>query len=269
VAVEPGWYPDPAGSSELRFWDGNSWTSQTAAPVPPTVTAPPTFSPPHYPPETAPYGQAPAGGTYGQPQIAPYGFPGQQPRKRSRLTVLLVVLGSVVGLGVIAAIITGVVNHQKDKSIYDRTSIAMPQTLQGLTKAGGSAADTVNDLTSSIPFPGAHLGGLYQKPDGTRAAVLIIGKIQLSSARETTELQHAETGFHSSQTQKNLAPTAFHNVDPGPLGGKMRCTTWTIQTVRATTCFFADAGAFGTMVLPTPDADAFAVRLRSGIEKRS
>ena len=22
----PGWYPDPAGSSPFRFWDGSAWT---------------------------------------------------------------------------------------------------------------------------------------------------------------------------------------------------------------------------------------------------
>lgn len=23
-----GWYPDPAGSSDLRLWDGHSWTTR-------------------------------------------------------------------------------------------------------------------------------------------------------------------------------------------------------------------------------------------------
>ncbi|WP_236034362.1 DUF2510 domain-containing protein [Bifidobacterium saguinibicoloris] len=30
-AVQPGWYPDPSGNaSQLRYWDGNQWTANTA-----------------------------------------------------------------------------------------------------------------------------------------------------------------------------------------------------------------------------------------------
>jgi len=28
-----GWYPDPQNASQLRFWDGNSWTPQTQASI--------------------------------------------------------------------------------------------------------------------------------------------------------------------------------------------------------------------------------------------
>jgi hypothetical protein len=251
VAVEPGWYPDPAGSSELRFWDGGSWTSQTAAPVAPTVTAPGN----QYPAASA---------TYGQPQNAPYGFPGQQPQKRSRLTVLLIVLGSIVGLGVIAAIVTGVVHSKKDDDTYKRTGIAMPATLDGLTRSDADAS-TLAGITSSIKFPEEHLGGVYKDASGARAAVMIIGRAHFDSDNQASYLTSAEKGFHSSQTQ----PTAFHNADAGPLGGKMRCTTWTLQGVQLTACFFVDAGAVGAIVVPKPDADTFATTLRSGIEKRS
>ena len=232
MTVEPGWYPDPAGTSELRFWDGGAWTPQTAAPVAPS---------------------------------APYGNPWPQPpKKRSRLTVLLVVLGSIVGLGVIAAIVTGVVHNQKDKDTYDRTSIAMPAALDGLTRSDADAS-TLTSMTSSIDFPEKHLGGVYKNSSGARAAVLIVGKARFNSANQSSYLTSAENGFHSSQAQ----PTAFHDADPGPLGGKMRCTTWTLQGAQLTACFFADAGAIGAIVLPKADDDALATTLRSGIEKRS
>lgn len=28
----PGWYPDPAGSGEQRYWDGSRWADQTPPP---------------------------------------------------------------------------------------------------------------------------------------------------------------------------------------------------------------------------------------------
>jgi hypothetical protein len=266
VTVEPGWYPDPAGSPDLRFWDGTTWTSHTAAAVAaaPVTPAPESYAPANYGPTN--YGQPNYGpANYGQP-AAPYGNPWQQaPKKRSRLRVLLIVLGSLVGLGVIAAIVSGVVTNQKNKSVYDHTSIAMPAALDGLTRSDGADATTLSSLTSSIDFPEAHLGGVYKNSAGARAAVLIVGKARFDAANQASFLTSAENGFHSSQTQ----PTAFHNADPGPLGGKMRCTTWTLQGVQLTACFFADAGAIGAIVLPRANGDAFAATLRSGIEKRT
>jgi hypothetical protein len=51
----PGWYPDPAQSGGTRWWDGQAWTEQVAAPP-----APPAW------------GQQPHGGQ----QWAPAGQPG-------------------------------------------------------------------------------------------------------------------------------------------------------------------------------------------------
>lgn len=39
-AAAPGWYPDPAGSSQERWWSGAGWTDNLRAPQPVTPVAP-------------------------------------------------------------------------------------------------------------------------------------------------------------------------------------------------------------------------------------
>ena len=52
---QPGWYPDPSGYSQLRWWDGTQWTShlttEPAYPVAPAEPEPPVRPTPPYPPE--------------------------------------------------------------------------------------------------------------------------------------------------------------------------------------------------------------------------
>ena len=61
-----GWYPDPAGSPQTRWWDGTRWTDHYSAPTAPVVTpavtpwsTPAAGAPTPYPSMT-PYGAAPA-----------------------------------------------------------------------------------------------------------------------------------------------------------------------------------------------------------------
>ncbi|WP_457965129.1 DUF2510 domain-containing protein [Arthrobacter sp. D1-29] len=40
ASVPPGWYPDPAGTGRLRWWDGTNWTSQYSTPYVPAAQVP-------------------------------------------------------------------------------------------------------------------------------------------------------------------------------------------------------------------------------------
>jgi len=49
----PGWYPDPAGGSGERWWDGYAWTEATVQAEPPPVAPPVSASAPAPPPPPA------------------------------------------------------------------------------------------------------------------------------------------------------------------------------------------------------------------------
>lgn len=106
-----GWYADPAGSNQLRYWDGSSWTEHTA---PPPTPAPPA------PPQSPAYGYAQ---TPSRPGVATAAYPTYVvavPPKNSKAT-----------RGLVWAIISIVINPFALPSI-----LAIVFGMQGLSAAG-------------------------------------------------------------------------------------------------------------------------------------
>ncbi|HEX5946172.1 MAG TPA: DUF4041 domain-containing protein [Acidimicrobiales bacterium] len=77
------WYPDPADSTRLRYWDGSRWTDHTAPAAPASTPPQPPVPPPPAPPAVASGTQGPGGSTTA---TGTGGFP--EPPSRSRGGIL-------------------------------------------------------------------------------------------------------------------------------------------------------------------------------------
>lgn len=180
-----GWYPDPYGEPQLRWWDGNQWTDATHAREP-GPQPPQPASGPHQPPASGPqpqqqtqpnwtatpanptlqYGQPTYGqSAYGQPTPPPQQWSGPQqlpgqgygpPPKQGN--PLPWVFGGLAALVVIALIVAG--------GIFFVGRSTTPQ-------AGPSPADTfepqppsTSEPPTSEPSPSQGTGALPQPVGG-------------------------------------------------------------------------------------------------------
>jgi uncharacterized RDD family membrane protein YckC len=109
-----GWYPDPTVPGQQRYWDGNSWTDNTAPGPAEAPTAPPAPPPGGYAPPMGGYaaptgGYAPPMGAYGAPTQVGYGYTQVGAAPMAGFGIRLVsYLIDVIPLGIVIAIIATV-----------------------------------------------------------------------------------------------------------------------------------------------------------------
>lgn len=169
-----GWYPDPQGPGNERWFDGQSWTTgvrPVPAPVPapaptpvwetpqptpvpapawetPQPATPDSSAQPYQPPTPQQPAQPYLGQPYQQPMHQPVQQPWQQPQKQGMSTgaKVAIALGSVVGafvlLGIIAAVAIPVFLNQRDKAAVGDLAALTCQDL-----AGQVALDSVDQPT--------------------------------------------------------------------------------------------------------------------------
>lgn len=269
-----GWYPDPAGSPDLRFWDGERWAAATmprpvSAPQGPAVALAP---PPGVAQPRSPVTPVAPQWAYSRPGI-PYAPTPPLPKPRRRTSKWVTALAVIIVVGVVASVISKVNDNANTQSALAHTTIQLPDQIDGLQKITGPLADQLANAASNPDLDIAeHLVGGYSLADGRPRMVVIVGKIGLTSTNIGKGMTAAERGFHSAQASQGGTLTTFHKVAAGPLGGEMECGTAVFASVPGTACLFVDravAGMVGMYDIDGTDDQALALQARSAIETRT
>lgn len=253
-----GWYPDPAGSADLRWWDGQVWTSAVTEAAAAAASA-------AVPMQTLP---RPASAVIpAQYQRASIVRPYARPRKPwYRRRAFVVSVSGVAALGVLLVVgAVGVVlseNHDA-RSLEARTTIAMPETVAGIPQIHTALADTVTARYNKPPIR-PHLTGTFATSTQLAAEVDVE---RLTTAR--SRIPDVLAGFEKGAREDGTG-FAFTPVDAGPLGGRMACASVVVQGSAVKSCVFVDSATIGSVMLYGRYATdpALPLEFRAAIEIR-
>ena len=273
----------PAAATGPRFESGPSTFG--AAPTLAGSAAPP--APPAYPPPAAPAfgGWAPSAGP--QPGGLSYA-PGPQPNgwgyppatKASHRRVWLIVIGvvaGVLGLMIAAAVVVPVFLNQRAQTVWKATSVSLPQSIDGQTRLTDTASVQLAESMKGNLV--AQAGRLYPEPIVALYGSAAGPKLLVVAARPTTPPSARDynsffAGFRRGVTSGAPAGATFgplETVDPGRLGGTMKCLDFTVSGHSFGACAAVDAGAtVSVFAINTsgPEAANLAVQARETVVHR-
>jgi hypothetical protein len=225
-------YP-PSGSSESRAYP-QDWDYP---PVPP----PTGYAQPGHPPTA--YGQPPS---FQPTPLTPVAITVTPPPRTGGMIALIV--GSVVLLVVLTGIGAALFFRSSAGSQSSTgqggpaehpARIELAETVAGLTKVNDPvltvvAAQLAGELKASTPADTAQVA--YYAPDGDLTQIVgVIGA--------TGEIDNPSREL--GKVFKQMAATSVETVEPGPLGGHMRCGVQTNAGRTLTICGWADGGSLG------------------------
>ncbi len=269
-----GWYPDPTGAAEYRFWDGQNWTTATTSPSQP-LAAPAT-----------PAGGTQAGGTpaglmqtgfvptpsgssqgYGPQAYAvtlpgAFGTPtGQYGKPRRSTSSHGLVAGLAAAAVVAAAALSFVLTRGNDANskpgaLHPPASVNGAMRLQ--TKQTTSLEKMLRDLA---PAPVKYTVAAYGSDLQNVQAIVVAATTNVGPGGQASGLKGMEDGVR--RTQPNVV---FTDEDPGVYGGQLRCAS-SVKSYGAV-CLFVDNYGFGIVGVAGPSATALtqAINLRFRIE---
>ncbi|GII28928.1 DUF2510 domain-containing protein [Planotetraspora mira] len=163
-----GWYPDPYGSPQLRWWDGSQWTDATHPRDTYTQEAAP---PPDQPAQTAPLRaplrtEQPAWGHLGQPPLPAPAF-GRQPKPApvwpwivGGIAALVAVVVAISAVVIFVNNRSGITASRPDEVVpsapLDSIVPPSPSPAAPLTELPQPSGDRISDPTTglSYAFPG-------------------------------------------------------------------------------------------------------------------
>lgn len=146
----PGWYDD--GNGAMRWWDGQGWTEHTHVPASePVVPVPHTQQAPAYAQQVPAYTQAQ------QPYAQAY--PVEQPKKKRRWLLPVIIGGAVLVLGGIGLAIFLVIQLFSLGQAASSTGITSSSTAPSATAPSAAASSAPSaEVTAAPPAPtGAEL----------------------------------------------------------------------------------------------------------------
>ena len=155
-------------------------------------------------------------------------------------------------------------HHGGPVRVSAHTTIQMPSEIGGLPQIHGPASDELTRVMNSTSVPKPHLVGFYGANAANPSAFVMVAKYPQTADQVASNLSTSLRAL-----DENIGNVIFwKNVDPGPLGGQLRCATVVQGGASVSVCMFEDTEvigltfSYGTATSPGPDA----VTLRNAVE---
>ncbi|WP_306216152.1 hypothetical protein [Actinoplanes sp. RD1] len=197
----------------------------------------------------------------------PAGDESEETEKTPRSRTKTIVLGSLLAVTLAGAAVIGYAGW-RIASQKDATLVAPPQVgalKLDTTEEGRSTADYLQTALSAEVDLDEAVGGVYS--DGTPNNVLFFGGTTLIWTPESD----LDTSLRILDDEQG-AVTGIHDVDPGALGGTMKCGTTKTDGTDMPVCGWADHGSLALAMFPgrtEADAAKLLLTIRDAAQTRN